>query len=128
VEKYSRNNDQSPRNWTYGGPLPDLGKGGQGRRMDCELAVVRNSLDHENPSIGAAKSSANRARIADVVARIAIVIGQQLGLARTQRHAFTLDHRRVEVCLEQTRACAPDVEISIATGLKQQEDGDQETD
>src|SRR5262245_33521136 len=110
MEKYSRGNDQAARYWTYSCPLPNLGKSGQGYRMNRELAIVGNGLDHENPGVCTAKSSTDRAQIADVVARIAIVIGQQLGPARIQNHAFTLDHGRIEVGLEQPRACAPDVE------------------
>src|SRR5215475_6886772 len=93
---------QRPGTWdrTNGGTSPKLGEGGQRYRVDGELAVVRNGLDHKDPGVCPAKPATDRAGEADMVARIAIVLRQQLGPVRTQLNAFTLKHRRVEISLE----------------------------
>jgi hypothetical protein len=61
-------------------------------------------VDHENPPLCTAKPSADRASITDVIARIAVILGQELGPAEVPPHAFAADHRRVEVGLKQARA------------------------
>src|SRR5512136_3104384 len=96
--------------------------------MDSELAIVSNGLDDKNPSIGAAKAAADRAGKADVIARIDIVLRQQLGPAGITPHAFAPDQGRKEVSFEQTRACSPDVEIPISAGFEQKEDANKEAD
>src|SRR5215468_3108482 len=93
-------NDQITWDRTNGGTLPKVGEGGQRCRVDGELAIVRNGLDHKDPSVGAAKPATNRAGEADMVARLAIVLRQQLGPARTQPNAFTPNHGRVKISLK----------------------------
>ncbi len=100
MEQHSRNNNKATWDRTNGGTFPKVGKGGQRRRVDRELAVVRNCLDHKDPDVCAAEPPTDRAGEADVVARIAIVPRQQLGPAQTQPNAFAPDHRRVEISLE----------------------------
>src|SRR5215475_15892127 len=93
---------QRPGTWdrTNGGTSPKVGEGGQRYRVDGELAVVRNGLDHKDPSVCAAKPATDRAGEADMVARLAIVLRQQLGPARTQPNAFTPKHGRVKISLK----------------------------
>ena len=105
VEQHSGKNDQATRDRTNRGTLPKLGDRGQRCRVDGELAVVRNGLDHEDPGVCAPKPTTDRASKADVVARIAIILRQQLRPIGAQPHAFPSDHRRVEVGLQQTCAC-----------------------
>src|SRR5262249_56647545 len=108
--------------------LRSVGDGYQRYRVDGELAVVRSGLDGEDPGVCAAKPSTDRAGKADVVPRIAIVLREQLGPARNQPYAFASNHGRVEVGLKQTRSCPPDVEISVAAGPVQKEEGNAETE
>src|SRR5215470_1482517 len=96
VEKHSRGDDQAARDRADGGPLPKIGERGEGRRMDRELAVIRDRLDHEDPSVSAAQAPADRAGEADVVARRHVVLRQQLGPARIEPHAFAPEHGCVE--------------------------------
>ena len=55
-----------------------------------------------DPGVCAAKPATDRAGEADMVARIAIVLRQQLGPARTQLNAFTPNHG----CVADARKCA----------------------
>jgi hypothetical protein len=48
--------------------------GGKRHRVNSELAVVRDGLDHKDPGVCAAKPPTNRTDEADVVTRIAIVL------------------------------------------------------
>src|SRR5262245_41404056 len=127
MEWHSRNKHQGTWDGTNCGTFPKVGEGGQRYRVDGELAVVRNGLDHKDPGVCAAKPATDRAGEADMVARIAIVLRQQLGPARTQMNAFTPNHGRVEISLEYTRACPPDVEIPVASRLEQKEHTDNQT-
>src|SRR5262249_25633639 len=128
MENHSRNNDQAARDRTNGGTFPNVGDGYQRYRVDGELAVVRSGLDGEDPGVCAAKPSTNRAGKADVVPRIAIVLREQLGPARNQPYAFASNHGRVEVGLKQTRSCPPDVEISVAAGVRKKEETTERND
>ena len=83
-----------------GGTFPKVGEGDQGCRVDGELAAVRNGLNHKDPGVCAAKPATDRAGEADMVARIAIVLRQQLGPVPTQPNALTPNHGRVEISLE----------------------------
>src|SRR5262249_10359079 len=94
MEKHSRNNDEATWDRTNRGAFPKVGEGGQWCRVNGEFAVVRNDLDHKDPSACATKPATDRAGEADMVARLAIVLRQQLGPARTQPNAFTPDHGR----------------------------------
>jgi hypothetical protein len=124
----SGKNDQATRDRTNRSTLPKLGDRGQRCRVDGELAVVRNGLDHEDPGICAPKPTTDRSSKADVVARIAIILRQQLRPIGAQPHAFPSDHRRVEVGLQQTCACPPDVEIPVTAGFQKKKHADDEAD
>src|SRR5262245_1552933 len=95
-----RNNDQATWDRTNGGTFPKVGQGGQRCRVDGKLAVVRNGLDHKDPGVCATKPPTDCAGEADMVARLAIVLRQQLGPACTQLNAFTPNHGRVKISLE----------------------------
>src|SRR5262249_57591740 len=114
MEQHSRSNDQATRDRTNGGTFPKVGEGGQRCRVDDELAVVRNGLDHKDPGVCAAKPATDRAGEADMVARLAIVLRQQAGPGCTQPNALTPNHGRIKISLEQTRAGPQDLEIPLA--------------
>jgi hypothetical protein len=52
--------DQATWDRTNGGTFPKVGEGGQRCRVDGELAVVRNGLDHKEPGVCAAKPATDR--------------------------------------------------------------------
>src|SRR5262249_21921121 len=96
--------------------------------MNSELAVIRNGLDNEDPCVSAPKAPTDRAREANVIARVDVVLSQQLGPACIKPHAFAPNHRCVEVGFEQTRACPPNVEIKVAACFEQKKHANEKTD
>src|SRR5262249_33410140 len=93
--------------------------------MNSKLTIVRNSLDHEDPCISAAKAPADRAGEANVIARINVVFCQQLRPTGITSHAFASDHGRIEIRFKQPRARPPNVEITVAACFEQKEHTDQ---
>jgi hypothetical protein len=82
---------------------------GQRCRRDGECSVKRNCLDGEDLGVGATGPSTDRAGEAHVVARIAVILREQLGPAESKRTGL---HRRVEVGLEQrTRALRRAIDV-----------------
>src|SRR5262249_16372401 len=100
MEQHSRNNDQATWDRTNRGTFPKVGEGGQWCRVHDEPAGGRNGLDTKDPSVCATQPATDRAGEADMVARLAIVLRQQLGPARTQPNAFTPNHGREKISLE----------------------------
>src|SRR6516164_11283163 len=70
------------------------------RRMDGELAVVCNGLDDEDPCVSTPKPPTDRAGEANVIARINVVLRQQLRPTGITSHAFAPDHGCVEIRFE----------------------------
>src|SRR5215472_10305105 len=82
VEKYPCHNDETSGDRTDGGALPEIPESGQRHRVDREFPVIRDGLDEKDPCVRTAKPSADRTGEVDVVARFAIVLGQQFGPTR----------------------------------------------
>src|SRR5512132_3909161 len=96
--------------------------------MNGELAVVCNGLDDKDPCVSAPKAPADCAGEANVIAWIDVVFCQQLGPDGITSHALAPDHGRVEIRFEQTRACPPDVEITVAACFEHKEYSYEKTD
>ena len=69
-------------------------------RLSDDLIDLMKGFSLSSAEGIAAKPTTDRADEADMVARIAIVLRQQLSPVRTQLNAFTPNHGRVEISLE----------------------------
>src|SRR5688500_15923196 len=114
VEEHAGDHDDLAGDGPHRGPSPELADVGQRIRMDHELAEIRERLDGQNPAVSAAQTAAHRTGQADVVARLAVIVGEDV-VPAVQGHAFAAQHRRVEVRLQPAAAGAPDVEVAVAS-------------
>ena len=88
MKQDSSGNHQFAGDWAYRGPLPDLGKRSQRRRVDSKLAVARNGLDSEYPAVCSPQAASDRTGVTDVKTRIAIIPGEQRGPIQTASRAY----------------------------------------
>ena len=90
--------------------------------MNRDLPVIGNRLNAKNPNVIAAQPPTDGASQADMMARLAVIIGEYLGPMIIGLELFPAQHRGIEISLKPASSRPPNIEIAVAPRLENQED------
>src|SRR5262245_26736543 len=122
VNKIPASNISSPRigprlaRWTSSDTLD------AGDRVNRDLPVISNCLDAKNPNVIAAEPPTDGASQGDMMAWLAVIVGENLAPMSIGLKVLPTQHRGIEISLQPTGSRSPNIEIAVAPRLENQED------